>query len=223
MADREWDRTADERDYRERRRNPSDEEDSRDIRYDRTAERRYWNDRYYDNRQYTNRDYTGRDFSRDDRYRDDQNLDPGSRGPAARDFTHGGSRYPSQSHRSDYTRNVGAQAFGNAGLGFGGPMTAGRYSGVGPKNWQRSDERILEDVNEELTRNSHVDATDVEVSVSGGEVTLNGTVATRHEKREAEDCAWCCPGVKDVHNRLKVNHGIGSMIAHAFRSEERKP
>jgi len=185
MADKEWDRTADERDYRERPRNPSDEEDSRDIRYDRTAERRYWNDRYYDNRQYTNRDYTGRDFSREDRYRDEQNLDPGSRGSAGRDFTHGGIRYPSQSHRSDYTRNVGAQAFGNAGLGFGGPMTAGRYSGVGPKNWQRSDERILEDVNEELTRNAHVDATEVEVSVSGGEVTQ----FWRHSFAGARTCA----------------------------------
>jgi hypothetical protein len=78
------------------------------------------------------------------------------------------------------------------------------FRGRGPKNYRRSDERILEDVNERLTEDHDVDATDIEVHVQNGEVTLNGTVNSRHEKRIAEDVAESCGGVVDVHNRLRV-------------------
>jgi hypothetical protein len=44
-----------------------------------------------------------------------------------------------------------------------------------------------------------VDASDIECVVSDGEVTLSGTVATRAEKRLAEDAS-----VRDVHNRLRI-------------------
>jgi osmotically-inducible protein OsmY len=79
------------------------------------------------------------------------------------------------------------------------------YRGRGPKNYQRADERIREDVCERLTMDHDVDATDVEVSVSDAVVTLNGTVPERHAKRIAEDICELVRGVKDVQNNLRVN------------------
>jgi osmotically-inducible protein OsmY len=59
-------------------------------------------------------------------------------------------------------------------------------------------------VNEALTQHPDVDASDIEVQVSGDEVTLTGTVNTRYEKRAAADCIWDVAGVRDVHNHIRV-------------------
>ncbi len=80
----------------------------------------------------------------------------------------------------------------------------GPYVGRGPRGYRRSDERILEDVCERFTEHGHLDPGDVEVTVRGGEVVLSGTVATRAEKRLAEDIADLVFGVVEVHNRLRV-------------------
>ena len=79
-----------------------------------------------------------------------------------------------------------------------------RHRGRGPKNYTRSDERIAEDVNDRLADDAHIDASDIEVSVSGGEVTLNGSVTERFAKRHAEDIAERISGVKHVQNNLRV-------------------
>ena len=47
------------------------------------------------------------------------------------------------------------------------------FRGRGPKNYQRSDERIREDVCERLTYDERVDASDVEVDVREGVVRLS--------------------------------------------------
>lgn len=78
------------------------------------------------------------------------------------------------------------------------------YRGRGPKNYQRSDDRIREDVCERLTMDHDVDASEIEVSVSEAVVTLNGTVHQRHAKRIAEDICESVRGVKDVQNNLRV-------------------
>ena len=83
----------------------------------------------------------------------------------------------------------------------------GQFAGRGPKGYKRADDRIREDVNEELTRNPYIDATDIEVKVESGEVTLSGTVNERRAKRLAEDLAERCSGVREVHNQLRVNRG----------------
>jgi HSP20 family molecular chaperone IbpA len=80
----------------------------------------------------------------------------------------------------------------------------GRFAGRGPKNWRRSDERIREDVNERLTEHPDVDATDIEVEVKNGEVTLTGRVDDRASKRIAEYISESVSGVKDVHNQLRI-------------------
>lgn len=85
----------------------------------------------------------------------------------------------------------------------------GPYSGVGPKGYQRSDERILDDVCERLTRHGQIDAHDIQVNVTSGEVTLSGTVNDRHTKRMVEDITENVRGVKDIHNQLHINQQMG--------------
>ena len=78
------------------------------------------------------------------------------------------------------------------------------HVGKGPKGWQRSDERIREDVCEALARHPEVDASDIDVKVQNCEVTLTGNVTEREAKRIAEDVVERVFGVKDVQNQIKV-------------------
>ena len=82
-----------------------------------------------------------------------------------------------------------------------------RHEGRGPKGYRRSDERIREDVSDKLTDDPFIDATDVEVAVANGEVTLEGLVESRMARRRAEDLAERCSGVTHVQNNLRVSSG----------------
>jgi osmotically-inducible protein OsmY len=79
------------------------------------------------------------------------------------------------------------------------------FRGRGPKGYRRSDERIREDVNDRLTEHAYLDASDIEVSVKDGEVTLSGKVFDRTDKRLAEDVAEEVTGVKNVQNNLRTD------------------
>lgn len=79
------------------------------------------------------------------------------------------------------------------------------HRGRGPKGYVRSDDRIREDVCDRLSDDSLVDASDIEVSVMGSEVTLSGTVQSREERRRAEDCAERVLGVSHVQNNLRLS------------------
>jgi hypothetical protein len=96
--------------------------------------------------------------------------------------------------RPDMTR-------GNSG---GQSQSRGMHVGRGPKGYRRSDERISEDVNEALSQNGEVDASEIEVKVQNGEVILSGTVDDRSSKRRAEEIAESCSGVQDVRNEIRV-------------------
>jgi CBS domain-containing protein len=82
----------------------------------------------------------------------------------------------------------------------------------GPKGWQRSDERIHEDVCERMMGESGVDPSDVTVRVAQGVVTLTGTVPNRQMKYRIEELADRCPGVKDVENQVRVNRIEGGLF-----------
>lgn len=88
----------------------------------------------------------------------------------------------------------------------------GRFFGRGPKNYRRTDERIREDICDRLIAHPDIDASDLEVHVSGGIVRMVGTVENRHEKRIAELIADDTLGVDDVDNQLKVRHGFWATI-----------
>ena len=64
-----------------------------------------------------------------------------------------------------------------------------------------------------------VDASDIEVEVKDGEVTLKGTVEERWMKRLAEDIAEVVPGVHDVHNQIRVKGGLIDKIIGEKRDE----
>lgn len=84
------------------------------------------------------------------------------------------------------------------------------YRGRGPKGYQRSDDRILEDVCDRLTDDEAVDASAVTVHVNNGEVTLRGSVNSRAQKHAAEDSAEGVSGVRDVINQLRVRDSLPS-------------
>jgi hypothetical protein len=84
------------------------------------------------------------------------------------------------------------------------PTARGPYVGRAPRGYRRSDGHIREDVCERFTEHGDLDPTDVEVSVHAGEVTLVGAVATRAQKRLAEDIVVAVSGVVEVHNHLRV-------------------
>lgn len=78
------------------------------------------------------------------------------------------------------------------------------HSGRGPANYKRSNERLLEDANERLTRDRQIDASNITVTCKDNEVTLDGTVDSRMAKRRAEDIVDDISGVKHVQNNLRV-------------------
>lgn len=77
-----------------------------------------------------------------------------------------------------------------------------KHYGKGPKGWSMSDEDLKDYVCEALYRSYDVDASDIEVDVADGVVTLKGEVDNREIKKLAEDVVDSVDGVKDVENRL---------------------
>jgi hypothetical protein len=129
----------------------------------------------------------------------------------------GGDYHPSRRHATE-----GGYAYGN----YGGVTPQGRrYEGAnpylhnemprpkhGPKNFQRLDHRIYEDVCERLTDDDRIDASEIQVSVANGEVTLTGRVRSRQAKRRATDVVDNVFGVKDVHNSIRIQDDQTSPI-----------
>jgi osmotically-inducible protein OsmY len=80
----------------------------------------------------------------------------------------------------------------------------GPAPGRGPKDYQRSDERIREELCDAMTDDDSLDASEISIQVQKGEVTLTGSVSSRDQKRRAEDLAEAVSGVRDVTNNIRV-------------------
>lgn len=85
-----------------------------------------------------------------------------------------------------------------------GRLDRGPFTGKAPKNYQRSDERIREEVCERLTLHGHVDPCEMEIEVQNGDVTLSGTTTDRRQKFMAEEIAEGVAGVRNIDNRIRV-------------------
>jgi osmotically-inducible protein OsmY len=140
----------------------------------------------------------------------------GTYGERDRSYYRGNENYGNQgnmSHRDrDNDRNWFDRASDEVSSWFGDDDAERRrerdkqlsHRGKGPKNYSRSDDRIKEDINDKLSDDPFIDASDIDVTVSSGEVTLTGTVDHRSTKRRAEDLAEAVSGVKHVENRVRV-------------------
>lgn len=108
-------------------------------------------------------------------------------------------------------RYYGGQTLESAGgiaPSWGSRNQRGEHFGKGPKGYRRSDERIREDVCDRLAQDDELDASEIIVTTTNGEVTLEGAVPDRYSKHRAEDIVDSISGVVDIHNRLKVNKGF---------------
>jgi len=136
-------------------------------------------------------------------------------GPGARY----GERYGSEQRYGAQQRYGEEQPYGNERQGWGwragGGERGGRMGGSmqfnrGPKGYQRSDERLREEICERLIQAGDIDSSDVTVTVSNCRVTLEGTVPDRYMKHEIEDLVDAAPGVQDIDNRIRVERrGMG--------------
>ena len=140
-----------------------------------------------------------------DLWRDPRLPPPDPWGGLRGDAPRTGSRAHTDTWHGGHRSEQGLQGnYGDVGRSFG--FDAG-HRGRGfrpPKGYQRSDERIHEDVSERLALQRWIDPSDIEVGVAKGEVTLTGTVRSREEKFHAEELVASVPGVTDVDNRLRV-------------------
>ncbi|MGZ6015097.1 MAG: BON domain-containing protein [Phenylobacterium sp.] len=79
--------------------------------------------------------------------------------------------------------------------------------GLGPQGYKRSDARISDEAHERLTDDTWLDASNIGLSVSGGEITLSGTVESREAKHRAEHLVEDLSGVTHVQNNLRIAKG----------------
>jgi len=93
--------------------------------------------------------------------------------------------------------------FGLGYYGLGDESDASQL-GKDPRDYQRPDARLEEEVNEILSHQSKLDAREVVVHVQQGNVSLEGSVASRRDRRLAKSLAESVWGVKDVTNSLAV-------------------
>jgi len=167
-------------------------------------------DREWRNRS-SSRDYSGIGWGLSGGHRDDAHVSAGGGGleagylgyhrddPAVRRRARGGDDRGREPIRGEWQREHSGEWW----------RVPGPHAGRGPRGYQRSDERIREEINDRLTAHGMIDASDIEVIVDHGEVTLDGLVGSRAEKRAAEDVADEIHGVREVHNHLRLRTNAG--------------
>lgn len=157
-------------------------------------------------------------------YSDDQSGRLRQRPPGSDNEGHGAhTQFEVSASRGPWPDSQMGRSFG----GVGGIRDArGSYAyrggddylrgGHGPPRWQprdvtsrpprirRDDRRIEEDVNEWLTHDPEVDATDVEVRCRDGAVALSGLVDQRWQRYYIEDMLERRLGIERIENDLKV-------------------
>ncbi len=179
----------------------------------------------YESRQYaaeprfSDHDYT-RDYNRDSSRNDDRDADtkynmndygssylPSNYGRNTSDYGHWTNP---DDRRQEQNRESNSSA------------SRASFAGRGPKGYKRADTRIEEEVCDALLHDHVIDASDIEVTVKDGVVTLSGHVPERRMKRLAEDCAEQVSGVNDVLNELLTKSETSSDQTHNSNLERGK-
>ncbi|MBG9377285.1 BON domain-containing protein [Panacibacter sp. DH6] len=115
---------------------------------------------------------------------------------------YGNAGQPSQGSRFNQGSPYGNSYGNNSQQGTGGMY--GGHRGKGPKGYERSEQRIKEDISDRLMDDDDIDASEIDITVKAGEVTLTGTVSDKQTKRRIEDMIESMSGVKNVQNNLRV-------------------
>jgi osmotically-inducible protein OsmY len=149
-------------------------------------------------RQYNNSDYEMNSYRQGGQGMDSNSYGAGTNYGMGTNYG-ANTNYGSGNYGSGANSNAGSMNVGRQGNLFGS------HKGKGPKGYRRSDDRIKEDVNDRLSDDSQIDASDIEVDVDNGVVSLSGTVENRDVKRRAEDLVESISGVSNVENRLRVS------------------
>lgn len=139
----------------------------------------------------------------------------GAQGQGSQEF---GSRYGSSGYSPQFSQGnqgswmqrgnmQGADEYGGMGSSVSSTRgdRRGEHYGKGPKGFQYKDEDLERRVSRLLYKDGRVDASDIEVQVKDGEVTLSGTVQSRELKNYLEDRIESeVDGVREVNNMLRV-------------------
>jgi osmotically-inducible protein OsmY len=141
--------------------------------------------------------------------------------------TLGGGVYPDEGSPDDapsygdwqrHSTGASSGARGQEGLGNPGENTWGeeqfraerreeqgrRQTNSGPRSRRKPDESLRQEIQEILIADPELEATDIEVEVEGGAVTLRGVVGDSDARLLAEELVESLAGVREVHNRLRV-------------------
>ncbi len=192
-------------------------------RFERGNERRYRDAAYGSNEVSLRGDYERGGYEPSVYNRDIYGSSPSRGYDPGRDYSRGfgpnhGFGYSSREQRSGFGggANHGPTGLDRDRLRARGEQGYGRepggFSGRGPKDYKRSDERMREDVCDRLSQDDDVDASEISVRVLEGEVVLEGSVETRRQKHRAEEIAADVLGVSDVHNRMRVTKSLLSEL-----------
>ena len=130
-------------------------------------------------------------------------------GEPERDYFFESSAVPSQSSAVDERRQLRRMSWRAEGVqdypgGALDQLIEASHRGKGPKGYRPSDERLRERICERLTDDPFIDATEIDVSVANGEVTLSGSVDTRRMKFAVEELVASIHGVDAVSNAVRI-------------------
>jgi len=140
---------------------------------------------------------------------DQQRYGQSSRGQGDRGSGgYGSSPYGSNQYGSNSGSNQSSsEYYGNSQSGdaYGGGYGQS-YRGIGPKGYERSDERIKELVCECLSEDHTIDASNIHVEVKDKEIKLTGNVKDRRQKYAAEELIERKVSGAPVQNELRVKN-----------------
>jgi hypothetical protein len=139
------------------------------------------------------------DAERGRAYRRFSDEDPARPGP-----THADRAYGRRMDEGDYRRGPHVGERGRSWADRAGAFFSGRDEGAGVRRRHGPSDRVLwAIIVERLEDARNLDLRDVEVLVEDAEVTLNGTVRRKEDKRRIEDIADL-DEVRHVQNNLRV-------------------